>query len=1132
MSVIDLIASLNAQDIRLWLEDGQLRFSAPKGGMPEKLREELQQNKAAIVEFLARNQGAQPVTIRRVDPEALQKLSHAQERIWFLCQLTPGNPAFHLPAIFDIRGRLDQNLLERVLNEIVARHTILRTAYVETESGVFQKVLKKRHQPLNCLAIPGENPSCRELLKRAGIDQAFNLERGRVIHHTLFALGEDHYRLLCTIHHIATDGWSMGLMAQEITTLYRSLSGGTATPAPDLQLQYQDYAAWQRQQVQEPAIRQQLAYWRRQLDNVLPLLLPGDHPRPPVTDSRGSSVRITLNRQLTAGLKRLARDQDATLFMVLLGIFATLLYRYTQQEDFCIGTPVAGRTSSRLEQMMGCFINMLAIRVRHQPAQSFTSFLSEVRQTIQEAFANQELPFEEVVREMAVDRSLTLTPVFQVAFSLQNMPLEEVVPLPGIEIRGITPDREAVQYDLSLTASESDGEIFAEFEYKSALFEAESVHRMADNFLRLARLILEEPATPVNTIDFVSDHDRNKQLLEWNQTTYRRNLLPGVHYYIEKQAQLSPDAIAVRHAGEELTYRALDQKANRLAHHLVQLGITRRSVVGICMDRSLDLPAALLGILKAGAAWLPFDLSYPQERLDFIASDTGIRHLVTSSSLNQWRIPPQVRRIDIDRDLATIPAAQAEKPPVIELPDRALFNVIYTSGSTGKPKGVMVSHRAIINRLLWMQETFPLTRSDRVLQKTPYSFDVSVWELFWPLLAGATLVMARPQGHKDPGYLRDLIIREGISTIHFVPSMLGVFLQTENISGCHSLRQVFCSGETLSPALANRFFAEIEGASLYNLYGPTEAAIDVSYYPCRKNDSAIPIGRPITNTRLYLLDSRRQLLPIGAIGEIYIGGDCLAEGYINNPDLTDAAFVANPLPALAEGSARLYRTGDLGRFNHLGKLHYLGRTDQQVKVRGSRVELGEIEHCLGTHPAVRDCRVLARPDRNGELRLVAYVVATGAMDIQLLRDHLAMQLPSFMIPAGFVQLEAWPLSLSGKVNLQALPDPERGDFGNRPYTAPRDAIEQAIARIWQELLHVENVGIHDNFFELGGHSLVATLIMARLQKEFGVRIPLGDLFRDPTIATLARAIRTALEEPLPALGKARPVGSDDEEITL
>ena len=1134
MSVIELIASLTAQDIRLWLEDGQLRFSAPKDGMSEETRNQLKQYKPAIIEFLAKNQKTELIPIKKVDHQALQPLSYSQERIWFLCQLEPENSAFNLHSVFDIKGKLDQSILQKTWNEIIARHSILRTAYIQTETGTYQKILDKKTIELNHKIIQTDNLSSLQLQKIADTEaeKPFDLESGDVTHNCLLEITDEHFMLFCTIHHIATDGWSMSIMAKEIATLYEAFSTNKTQSIDALRIQYEDFAVWQRQQTQEAHIQHQLNYWKKELDNIPPLILPGDHPRPVITHSKGSSISFKFNKHITADLHHLAKENGVTLYMILLSLFSTLLYRYSQQETFCIGTPIAGRTNSQLEPLMGCFVNMLAIKSQHESDENFIQLLEKTRLTTQAAFAHQDIPFEQVVKEVVTDRNLSLTPIFQVMFSLQNMPFDQTTSVEGIEIQAINPEKHAALYDLSLTANEWQGELLAEFEYKTEVFEAESIHRMSENFSRLVRAVLQEPEKAICDIDFISDQDKAKQLSEWNQTTYKRNQLQGIHHYIEKQAKISPAAIAIKYGDAELNYQSLDKQSNQLAHYLIQQGVAKRSVVGICLDRSLELPIALLAILKAGASYLPLDLSYPQERLDFIAKDTGIKHVVSSGDLNEWKTPESIQRINIDTDISKWRSCSSVSPK-IELPGTALFNIIYTSGSTGQPKGVMVSHHAMINRLLWMQETFPLISKDRVLQKTPYSFDVSVWEIFWPLMFGASLVIAKPQGQKNTGYLRDLIQQEQISTMHFVPSMLSAFLQTEDIDHCTTLRQVFCSGEVLSPPLANQFFDHIPDSELYNLYGPTEAAIDVSYYQCKKSDTHIPIGKPITNTQLYILDANKNILPIGAVGEIYIGGDCLAEGYINNQEMTDNVFVANPYASNNHYNLKLYKTGDFGRYDHLGKLHYLGRTDQQVKVRGSRVELGEIEHRLNSHPHIRECLIIAKPNIHNDIRIIAYYIAEPPkIDPQSLRDHLSVLLPSFMIPTSFVELDSWPLTHNGKLNRHALPDPERSDLHSRPYVAPRNSIEESIAELWAELLHIEKVGIHDNFFELGGHSLIATIAITRLQQGFDVKIPLSDIFKDPTIVTIARAIRLAQHSQLVIDSKTGDLGKDEEEITL
>ena len=926
----------------------------------------------------------------------------------------------------------------------------------------------------------------------------------------------------------------MAILGKEIAALYEAFSQEQESPLPELNVQYQDFSVWQRKQEDAPFLKQQLDFWKQELSHTNVINLPNDFPRPAITHSEGASARFQLGEKTTTALQKLSRENNATLYMTMISLFGLLLYRYSQQSSFYIGTPVAGRANSQLEPMIGCFLNMVAIKTNHIAEDSFTQLLSKNRDTIQTAFANQDIPFEQVVKEVVTDRNLSVTPIFQVMFAMQNMPFEVINKVGDIQLESIEPEKQSALYDLSLNINEWQGEIYAEFDYKTEIFKAETIDALITNFKRLIQSVVDKPEQSIADIELVSDNDRQKQLGQWVQTQVDRQPLPSIHAYFEQQVEQNPKAIALRFNKRHMSYGVLNEKANQIAHLLIENDVKPGDIVGIQLDRSLELPIAILACLKAGAVYLPFDLAYPEERLKYIAEDTQVKLLLSVSNIETWDMPSDLQRINIDdKTLWKDLAKTNPKPRELSSSEDALFNIIYTSGSTGKPKGVMVSHASMINRLLWMQETFALDTSDRVLQKTPYSFDVSVWEFFWPLMNGAELVLAKPKLHKNPGYLVDLINKQEITIMHFVPSMLRVFLQTDDISFCQTLKRVFCSGESLTPDIVDQFYTVFPDVELINLYGPTEAAIDVTYHQCEAGTDIIPIGTPISQTQIYVLDQKQHLLPTGAVGEIYIGGDNLAQGYINQSQLTEQAFISNPFKDKNNPSDKLYRTGDLGKFDANGTLYYLGRTDHQVKIRGLRVELGEIETILAQHDLINNCVVVAKTNAQNDTRILAYFTSKYQdIDPLILRDHLAPQLPTYMIPTSFTQLDDIPLTPSGKIDRQNLPDTERGILNAQTYIAPRDDIERILADVWAELLEIERVGIHDNFFELGGHSLLATVAISRLQKEFNVSIPLTDIFKDPTIANIADAIRKAQQAQKLSIDDNSVLGDDEEEITL
>lgn len=1101
MSVIELIQQLDQQNIRLWLEDGQLRFSAPKGGMSDALRNQLRHHKAAIIEFLSSNQKLEGEPIHTVDSTQSHVLSYAQERIWFLHQLGQNSDALHLQHLFEIRGNLDKQRLLNALNTVVQRHNILRTAYQQTGTGTRQNVLAAKAFTLNEIQAPkagwSENKLNTLLLEES--QKPFNLHAGEVFRHCLIELSEQHYWLLSTLHHIATDGWSMNIMAKEIVTLYLSGDIAHALPAPELQ--YQDFAVWQHQQNHQALFDQQLRYWQQQLANINSLQLPSDSPALGPADPQGASYNFIVDTQYTHQLNQLASRQQCSLFMLLLAVFSTLLHRYSQQDNFCIGIPVAGRNHPQLESILGCFVNMLAIRCQHDELR-FDEHLANIRDTLLQAFANQDVPFEQVVQHTLNQRDLSITPLFQVMFALQNTPLATDNTLEELAIEALNINKNASLYDLSLNIHEWQGELLVEFTYRSALFSRAAIERMADSFKQIIATIVTAPQTPIFTLPIVSPSERQRQLEQWNNTQVTRNEYPLLHHYIEQQAIQNPDAIALVYAEQALSYRQLNIQANQLAHAIQAQN--QQPFVGVYLERSQNLPIALLAVLKAGFAYLPLDTAYPAQRLAYIIEQAQLSLIITDNTVDHAFLPADISCIHLPLTVDEL-AEYSEIAPVIEQQEqeKALFNLIYTSGSSGQPKGVKVSHRAIINRLLWMQETFSINSTHRVLHKTPYSFDVSVWEIFWPLMQGAPLYILPPKKHGNAVFLSAFIEQHQITHLHFVPSMLSAFLQQTNKENCATLEVIISSGESLSAPLAQRCLNLLPQTQLYNLYGPTEAAVDVSFHACQVDDSPIPIGRPIANTQLYITDSHQQLLPLGVTGEILISGRNLAEGYLQD-GAQQAAFIPHPFIT----GERAYRTGDLGYFDELGRLYFVGRQDQQIKIRGFRVELREIEQHLVKHPKINEAIVLARPVAEDDLRIVAYFICNQEkLDTDTLRNFLKETLPDFMLPNYFIQLDAWPVGQHGKIDTQQLPSFEQSISHHQQHILPRNDTEQAIAMIWSDLLHVQDIGIYDSFFSLGGHSLLASMAISRIQEHFDVNIPLAEIFNDPSIATIAKVVQ-------------------------
>ncbi|MER6508764.1 amino acid adenylation domain-containing protein [Nonomuraea sp. NPDC001636] len=949
-------------------------------------------------------------------------LSFAQERLWFMEQFAPGTSAYVLPVSARLRGPLDADRLRESLDAVVARHESLRMTFPAGPDGRPEaRVADRVRVPLRVVDVPDE-AAARQVLS-ADAARPFELADGPLLRATLVRLAPDDHALLVAVHHIVADGWSADLILRELLT----------PPQSGPRLGYGDYASWQRERLSGDRLAGDLAFWRAELDGLQVLDLPLDRPRPPRQSFRGGWHDVEID---VAAFGELCRAEGATLYMGLLAAFQVLLARWSGTTGFAVGSPVAGRTRPEFEDVVGLFVNLLPLRARLAGDPGFAELLRRTRDGAIEVYGHQELPFEKLVAELDPERDVSRPPLVQVLFALQSYRGDG---------EGFEPDSTTTRFDLELYAAERGELLEGRFVYNAELFRPETIERLAQRFAALLRAVVASPDVPVGRLDILPDEER-KQLARWNATEREH---PGgtLHELVFEQAERTPDATALVFEGDRLTYRELAERARAVA---AGLDVRVDQPVGVCMERGLDLPVVLLGVLAAGGAYLPLDPSHPAERTRGMLADAGADLVVTAADVR--------------------PAAAS----VVRVRADNLAYVIFTSGSTGRPKGVGVSHRAIVNRLRWMQDTFHLTPHDRVLHKTPTTFDVSVWELFWPLITGATMVIARPGGHRDTAYLRDLIKTENITTVHFVPSMLQAFLEEEDVQ---LPPRIICSGEALPPG------HDLPG--LHNLYGPTEAAVDVSWHACQPGETTVPIGRPVDNTTLHVLDAHLQDVPIGTPGELYIGGIQLARGYLGKPALTAERFLPAP------DGQRLYKTGDLARWLPSGELEYLGRTDHQVKIRGMRVELGEIEAVLRERPGVT---AAAAKLVNG--RLVGYVVG----DVPDLSDAL----PDFMVPTAWVRLDRLPVTANGKLDRAALPAPDRP--ADLPWEPPRGAAEIAVAQVWQEVLGLDRPGRHDAFFAVGGDSISSLKVVARLRAA-GYDVELQQLFTHQAVAELAAVLR-------------------------
>ncbi|ADI12767.1 putative non-ribosomal synthetase (OzmL) [Streptomyces bingchenggensis BCW-1] len=902
-------------------------------------------------------------------------LSFAQRRLWFLNEMVPDSAAYNVPMSFRLRGPLRHEVLQRAVAEVVRRHESLRTRLPSENGEPWQEILDHLDVPVELVDLTADPARLDALIYDEG-RRPFDLAAGPLLRVTLYRLGAESHVVLLNAHHVVVDGWSLGLFWQELFTLYEALAAGRPSPLAELRVQYADFAVWQRNHLTGERLEAQLDYWRKQLaDGTEPLELPLDRPRPPIQTFAGGDLRQHYPGSLRTELVQLCRQEGVSLFVLLLGALNVLLHRYTGQTGIPVGSPVTNRTQVDIEPLIGMFVNTLVYRTDLSGDPDFREVLRRAQEVVNGAQQHQELPFEVLVDALQPERYLSQNPLFQVCFNF--LPARDLKPgdeLTIEEIEGIRIDTS--KFDLWISVVDCTDTLLVEVEYNSDVFEPDTVRRMMDAFRVVLESAVAGPEVPISRLAVVPEAERRKVVEEWNDTG--RTFDGGgscLHDLIAAQALRTPDAPALVFGGERLTYAELDSRSNRLARWLRRRGAGPERFVAVCAERSLELVVALLGVVKAGAAYVPVDPAYPVRRQEFMLADADPAILLTQEHLVPVLPSTRADVIAIDTRWTEI-AGESDAPVEHGADPDTLAYMIYTSGSTGRPKGVLNTHRGIVNRLLWMQDRYRLDSSDRVLQKTPFSFDVSVWEFFWPLMAGATLVVARPEEHKDPARLAAVIRGERVTTAHFVPSMLQVFLAQDGVAdACAGLRRVVCSGEALPFALQERFFERLPGTELHNLYGPTEAAVDVTAWQCVPGDARgiVPIGRPIANTRLYVLDPHLNPVPVGVVGELYIGGVQVARGYHNRPELTEERFVRDPFGSPDD---RLYRSGDLARLLPDGAIEYRGRADFQVKVRGIRIEPGEVEAALARHPDVREAAVIARDDERGvgHQRLVAYVV--------------------------------------------------------------------------------------------------------------------------------------------------------------
>ncbi|MGC0094986.1 amino acid adenylation domain-containing protein, partial [Ralstonia pseudosolanacearum] len=1062
---------------------------------------------SAVAQAIVRGRGRALPAITVADRGEALPLSFAQQRLWFLAQMEGGSEAYHIPVGLRLKGELDEDALRRSLDRIVARHEALRTRFVTEEGQAVQRVASADVGfALDCVDLQGQADREQALatLSEREANTPFDLAHGPLIRGCLVKLGEQEHVLLITMHHIVSDGWSQGVLARELGSLYEAYRAGNADPLPALPIQYADYAVWQRRWLEGGELQRQGTYWEQALAGAPTLLsLPTDRARPAQQDYAGGSVEVIFDDTLSAGLRKLSQRHGTTLFMTVLAGWSALLSRLSGQEEVVVGSPVANRTRSEVEGLIGFFVNTLALRVEVSGA-TVSELLGRVKSQVLEAQAHQDLPFEQVVERVRPVRSLSHSPVFQAALSWLNTEAVGLsLELEGLTIEGVDAGQAAAKFDLTLELRETSEGLAGSLDYATALFDRETIERYLGYLHRLLKAMVENDSQQVSQIALLGEDERVRLLESWNETKAAYPDASTIQGLFEAQVRRTPEAIAVEHEGRQVSYAELNARANRVAHALIGLGVGPDARVGLCAERSVELVIGLLGILKAGGGYVPLDPSYPQDRLAYMLEDSAPVAVLAQSNTREQLGALSVPVLDLDG-----PLEEAEHDPqVTGLEPHHLAYVIYTSGSTGRPKGVVVEHRNTVNFLAWAARAFPPASLARTLFSTSLNFDLSVFECFAPLTTGGRIdivvnVLALGDGTHD------------VRLINTVPSALSALLESSGLDP--AVEVVNVAGEALKRELVERLFAQTQARRLYNLYGPSETTT-YSSWVCmdRQTGFQAHIGRPIANTQIYVLDAYRQPVPLGVTGEIYIGGAGVARGYLNRPELTAERFVVNPFHG--EGRERMYRTGDLGRWLPDGSLEYQGRADAQVKLRGFRIELGEIEARLSQCAGVSEAVVALREDAPGEPRLVAYYVSDEAIEAQTLREQLQASLPEYMVPAAYVRLERLPLTPNGKLDRKELPAPEGQAYASTAYEAPQGEVEVALAGIWQTLLGVERVGRHDDFFTLGGHSLQAVRLVAQVRTQLGAELGLTELFAQPSLSAVAQAIVRGQGTALPAI---------------
>ncbi|HEX8273730.1 MAG TPA: amino acid adenylation domain-containing protein, partial [Longimicrobiaceae bacterium] len=1042
--------------------------------------------------------------------------------LWFLDRLQPGSAFYNVYSALRLGGALDVRALETALGEIVRRHEALRTVFREADGSPVQVIRPFAGFALSVEDLAGLAEAEREAqVKRRATEEAarpYDLAVGPLFRASLLRLADEEHVLLLGMHHVVSDGWSVGVLFREVEVLYEACREGRASPLAELPVQYADYAVWQREQLAGEALERQLSYWKEQLAGAPELLeLPTDHPRPAVQSFRGASEHVQLPAEVLERLRALGRQEGATLYMVVMGAFQALLSRYGAGEDVVVGSPIAGRGRGETEELIGFFVNTLVLRTDLSGDPSFRELVGRVRETTLGAYEHQEVPFERLVAELSPERSLSHSPLFQVSFALDTVQ-ETVGGLAGLSVSGVGAEFDFARFDLSLSLVATSRGLRGGLTYSTDLWEAATMRRLVGHFARLVEKASADPDAPLSEVALLDGAERRLLVEEWNRTErpYPRGVC--IHELFEAQVRERPEAAALVWGGVELGYAELDARANRLAHHLRGLGVGPESRVGVLLERGPELIVAILAVLKAGGCYVPLDPGYPAERLALMLDDSSVRVLLSRSDVLFAARSGDLSVVLLDEAADALAAHPADAPRSGATAENLAY-IVYTSGSTGRPKGVMVAHRHVV-QLAVETDYVRFAPGDRVAQASNASFDALTFEAWGALMNGATLVGIPRDVLLSPAAFRDTLREQRITTLYQTTALLNQ-LSREQPDIFSPLREVLFGGQAADADSVRRLLKAGRPRRLLHVYGPTETTAWCSYEQVEHvADDAltVSVGGPTGNQRIYLLDAALNPVPLGVPGEAYVGGDGVVRGYLDRPALTAERFL--PDPFAPEPGTRMYRTGDRLRWRADGRLEFVGRVDEQVKVRGFRIEPGEIEATLTTCADVREARVIVREDEPGEQRLVAYVV--GEADADAMRAHLRQSLPEYMVPAAFVSLPALPLTPTGKLDVKALPAPEWSSAGER-HVAPRTPTEEVLAGIWADTLGLETVGATESFFDLGGHSLLATRVISQVRRVFGVEVPLRALFEGPTVAELAGRVEEIRRAGAPALPPVVPV---------